>query len=663
MKNSQRLFEPNTRPFVFFLIVFAVATLLLKNFYLAAAEGVVILGLIIYSVITRSRRRKALLAYIESVTYDAETAKNNTLLNFPLPIVVFRLDDSRIIWGNEMFFSISGLSGSRTDISLAELIPEFSGKWLMEGKTKSPDLFELKDRKYQICGNIVRSGAGDGNDQHFMAIAYWIDVTEYENIRDEHELSKPVAAILTIDNYEELMKNQPERVRNDLRDAVGDKLDQWGANTNGIIIRFDRDRYLFLFEERYMQGILDKKCDILNEVHQVVSPSGIHATLSIGIGRNGENLSEALQFASLAVEMALSRGGDQAVIKNKFSFDFIGGKSGEVESSNKVRSRVMANALESLIKDASRVLVMGHKFSDMDSIGGAVGVCSIARKNGIPAHIVADTEKSSAKPLIKLLQGNPEYKYAFISGQEAMLIADGKTLLVVVDTNRPEQVEDLGLLQSCNHVAVIDHHRRAATYIDRADLSFIEPYASSVCELMTEILEMSGDAPKLLRCEAEAILAGIVLDTKSFTLRTGDRTFDAAAYLRRAGADTVAVKKLLQNGMEQTVAKYKILQSARLYRGMAVATPETPQNRIVAAQAADELLNVAGVDASMVMYPTEDGGVFVSARSIGEVNVQLIMEKLGGGGNRAAAAAQISDTGLKDAVTRLFAAIDEYIDS
>ena len=662
MKNSQRLFEPNTRPFVFFLIVFAAATLIMKNYYLAAAEGVAILGLIIYSAISRSRKRKALVAYIESVTYDAETAKNNTLLNFPLPIVVFRLDDSRIIWGNEMFFSISGLSGTRTDISLAELIPEFSGKWLLEGKKQSPTLFELKDRKYQICGNIVRSGKEDG-DRHFMAIAYWIDVTDYENIRNEFEMSHPVVAILTIDNFDELVKNQPERVRNDLRDAVGDKLDQWGEDKEGIILRFDRDRYLFIFEDRFMNSILENKCGILKEVHQVVSPGGIHATLSIGIGRGGANLSEALQFASLAVEMALSRGGDQAVIKNKFGFDFIGGKSGEVESSNKVRSRVMANALESLIKDASRVLVMGHRYSDMDSIGGAVGVCSIARKNGVPAHIVADTEKSSAKPLIKLLKANPEYKDAFISAQEAMLIADGKTLLVVVDTNRPEQVEDLGLLQSCNHVAVIDHHRRAATYIDRADLSFIEPYASSVCELMTEILEMSGDAPKLLRCEAEAILAGIVLDTKSFTLRTGDRTFDAAAYLRRAGADTVAVKKLLQNGMEQTVAKYKILQSARLYRGMAVATPETPQNRIVAAQAADELLNVAGVDASMVMYPTEDGGVFVSARSIGEVNVQLIMEKLGGGGNRAAAAAQISDTGLKDAVARLFAAIDEYIDS
>lgn len=663
MKKSQSIFEPNTRPFVFFLIVFAIATLIMKNFYLAAAEGIVILGLIVYSVITRTRRRKALLAYIESVAYDAETAKNNTLLNFPLPIVVFRLDDSRIIWGNEIFFSISGLSGTRTDISIAELIPEFSGKWLMEGKTQSTDLFELNGRKYQIFGNIVRSGSNTDRDQHFMAIAYWVDVTDYENIRAEFQLSKPVAAILTIDNYEELMKNQPERVRNDLRDAVGDKLDQWGAATNGIIIRYDRDRYLFLFEERYMQGIVDKKCDILNEVHQVVSPSGIHATLSIGIGRDGANLSEALQFASLAVEMALSRGGDQAVIKNKFSFDFIGGKAGEVESSNKVRSRVMANALESLIKDASRVLVMGHKFSDMDSIGGAVGICSLARENGKTVHIVADTDKSSAKPLIKRLRESPEYKDAFITAHEAILAADGKTLLVVVDTNRPEQVEDLRLLQSCNHVAVIDHHRRAATYIDRADLSFIEPYASSVCELLTEILEMCSSSPKLTRCEAEAMLAGIVLDTKSFTMRTGDRTFDAAAYLRRAGADTVEVKKLLQNGMDQTVAKYKILQSARLYRNVAVAVPDTPQNRIVAAQAADELLNVAGVDASMVMYPTEEGGVFVSARSIGDVNVQLIMEKLGGGGNRAAAAAQIDGLSLTKAVSELYAAIDEYIDS
>lgn len=663
MKNkSQRIFEPNTRPFLFFLVVFAVATLIMKNYYLAAAEGVAILGLFIYSVINRSRKRKALKAYIESIAYDAETAKNNTLMNFPLPIVVFRLNDSRIIWGNEMFFGISGLSGSRTDVSVAELIPEFSGKWLMEGKTQCPDVLELKGRKYKICGNIVRSG-GESDKHNFMGIAYWIDVTDLDEVRREYELSRPVAAILTIDNFDELMKNQPERVRNDLRDAVADKLAQWGEDKNGIIIRFDRDRYLFVFEERYMEKIIADKFTILGDVHQVVSPSGIHATLSVGIGRDGANFGEALEFAKLAAEMALSRGGDQAVIKNKFNFEFFGGKAGEVESRTKVRSRVMANALDALVKDASKVLVMGHRYSDMDSIGGAVAVCCMARKHGKNVRIVADTEKTSAKPLIELLRENPEYENIFINPQEAMLSADSKTLLVVVDTNRPEQVEYKELLQSCNRVAVIDHHRRAATYIDNADLSYIEPYASSVCELMTEILEVVLDEPKLLRCEAEAILSGIVLDTKSFTMRTGDRTFDAAAFLRRAGADTAKVKKLMQSGMDQTVARYKILQSARLYRNVAVAVPDKPQNRIVAAQAADELLNVAGVDASMVMYPLEDGGVFVSARSIGDVNVQMIMEKLGGGGNRASAAAQMNDDNLKDAVDKLFKAIDEYMDS
>ena len=661
-KNTQRVFEPNTMPYLFFLVVFAVATLILQYYYLAAAEGIAILAVVIYSFINRGRKRKALKAYIESVTYDAETAKNNTLLNFPLPIVVFRLHDSRIIWGNEMFFSICGLSGMRTDTSVAELIPEFSGKWLMEGKSQCPTLLELNGRKYQICGNIIRS-AKDEDSEHFMGIAYWIDVTDYDNIRREYEISRPIAAVITIDNYDELMKNQPERIKNDLRDAIGDKLEQWGADKNCILIRFDRDRYLMVFEERYMQSIIADKFNLLNDAHQVVNTGGIHATLSIGIGRDATNLSEALQFALLASEMALSRGGDQAVIKNRFNFEFFGGKRSENETRTKVKSRVMANALDSLIGDASQVLVMGHRFSDMDSIGGAIAVCRIARKNGVRAHIVCDTERTSAKSLIERLRSAPEYRNVFISGQEAMLIADSKTLLVVVDTNRPEQVEDLRLLQSCNKVAVIDHHRRAATYIDKADLSYIEPSASSVCELMTEILEVALDEPKLLTLEAEAIMSGIVLDTKSFTIRTNHRTFDAAAFLRRAGADTAEVKKLMQNGMEQTVAKYKILQSARLYRSTALAVPDQPQNRIVAAQAADELLNIAGVDSSMVMYPTEDGGVFVSARSIGDVNVQLIMEKLGGGGNRAAAAAQLENIELQDAVNKLIEAIDEYMDS
>lgn len=269
--------------------------------------------------------------------------------------------------------------------------------------------------------------------------------------------------------------------------------------------------------------------------------------------------------------------------------------------------------------------------------------------------------KNAAHALIDLVRAEAEYKDVFISPQEGLLRADSRTLLVIVDTNRPEQVENSELLSVCRRVAVLDHHRVAATYIQNAALGFIEPYASSACELLTEILQELIEQSSILKCEADAMLAGIVLDTKSFTLRTGDRTFEAAAYLRRAGADTTEVKKLLQTGMDDTIARYKIMQSAELYRGIAIAVPEEPQNRIVAAQAADELLNISGVNASIVIAPDDSGGAFASARSIGELNVQLIMEKLGGGGNRSAAAVQFKDKTLSEAVKSVYAAIDDYL--
>ena len=359
--------------------------------------------------------------------------------------------------------------------------------------------------------------------------------------------------------------------------------------------------------------------------------------------------------------MAVSRGGDQTVIKNKMSFEFYGGRGFEIEKRTKVKSRVMANAFAELIKDSSKVLVMGHRFGDLDSIGAAVGVCCLARQLGVHASIVADTKHCAATPLIDMVRCEPEYKDIFLTPQEAPSKVDAHTLLAVVDTNRPEQVECPDLLNLCKRVAVIDHHRVAATYIHDAALGFIEPYASSACELMTEIIQELPEATDMLRCEAEALMSGIVLDTKSFTIRTGERTFDAAAVLRRHGADTAAVKRLFQSDMEDTVAKYKILQSAKLYRKVAVAAPEEPQERVVAAQAADELLNVSGVDASIVVAPDGKGGVFASARSIGELNVQLIMEKLGGGGNRSAAAVQFQQgETLKEAVSKIYAAIDDY---
>ena len=663
-KKFQRLTEPSGRLYLFVLVAFAAAALLFGQYVLAAAEGAVLLLLIISSVFSARRRRRELMDYIESVTYDADTAKNNTLLNFPLPMAVFSLNDLRVIWANQIFFNMCGVSGSRFEARLDTLVPQFSAKWLLEGKTQCQDLLAINGRKYQIHGNIIRPGTGEEEAGHgFMGIAYWVDVTEYDDVRIKYEESRPVVGVLIIDNYDELIRNQPDRVKNDLRDAVEDVMNQYWEGRDAILRRYDRDRYFVVFEERHLDEMRSGKFALLEQAHSVIGSAGIHATLSLGLGHDGEGFGEDWQFATLAAEMALSRGGDQAVIKNRLSFEFFGGRCNEVETRTKVKSRVMANALAELIADSSRVFVMGHKYADLDAVGADAAICCLARKKGKLCRIVIDPEKNASKLLIERLQNEPEYKSAFITPQEAMLQSDGRSLLVVVDTNRPEQAEDANFLAACNRVAVIDHHRRAATYIQNSALTFYEPYASSTCELLSEVLQEVCDPEDILRCEAEAMLSGIVLDTKNFTLRTGERTFEAAAFLRRCGADTVEVKKLLQNDMNDTVARYRIMQNAQLYRGnIAVAAPESPQDRVIIAQAADELLNISGVEVSFVVSPTKDGGANISARSIGDINVQVIMEKLGGGGNRSAAACQIPDTTLRDAVNSLFAAIDEYLD-
>ena len=658
-KNLRRLAEPGATIHMFVLVAFAVATLLFGLYELAAIEAGVILLLVVISIFAKRRREKQLAAYIESITYETENAKNNTLMNFPLPIAVFRLADSVIVWGNDMFFDMCGEHGTRMDASIARMVPQFSGKWLLEGKTQYPTLLELSGRKYQLHGNIIRSDKGDDQNA-FMGITYWVDVTDYDKIRQEYEHTRPVAGIVIIDNLEEMIRNQPDRVKNDIRDAVEDKLKEWCDGFHGILRRYDRDRYLVMMERQDMERLRQEKFKITDEIHQVESPTGIGASISIGLGIDGENFGEVLQFADMASELALSRGGDQTVIKNSMSFEFYGGRGYEVEKRTKVKSRVMSNALAELVKDSSRVLVMGHRFADLDSVGAAVGVCCFARQFGVKSNIVIDMHHNAAQSLIESVRKAPEYRDAFISPQEAMAKADSHTLLVVVDTNRPEQVEDRDLLLSCIRVAVIDHHRVAATYIQNVALGFVEPYASSTCELVTELLQELREPAGILRCEAEALLAGIVLDTKSFTIRTGERTFDAAARLRRTGADTAEVKKLLQTDMEGAIAKYKIMQSAQLYRKVAVAAPKEPQSRIVAAQAADELLNISGVEASIVVARDSKGKTFASARSIGELNVQLIMERLGGGGNRSAAAAQFDDCDVKEAVKKVYAALDEY---
>ena len=343
--------------------------------------------------------------------------------------------------------------------------------------------------------------------------------------------------------------------------------------------------------------------------------------------------------------MALSRGGDQAVVKDRTNFEFYGGRSKSTEKRTKVKSRVMANALGELMDEARQIYVMGHKYADMDCLGAAAGICAIARRRGKPCQIVIDTENNAAHPVLRRLAQQPEYNGVTISGPDAFLKCQPGALLVVVDTNRPESVESEQMLETCNRVAVIDHHRRGSSYIEKMALNYHEPYASSASELVAELMQYLVEPSDVLKCEAEALLAGIVLDTKNFTNRTGGRTFEAAAYLRRLGADTQDVQRMFQGDLNSMIARYAIIRQAELYHDdIAVVALDEECDRVTAAKAADELLTLKGIRASFVLYKKGDG-VYMSARSLGEVNVQVILEALGGGGNSTTAGGQAKAAG------------------
>lgn len=653
-----QLFHTSVQLYFVCLAVFA----LLTGFYsipLAVAELAVVSLLAIYSRRSNTRRRKEIDKYLDNVSNTVDAASRDTMTNSPLPMIIFRPESGDIIWSNERFLKLSDQKDHIFDTKLSSVIPNFDSHWLMEGKDECPNEVRYGNRRFRVYGHLVRTNGRGGG---FLATTYWVDITELSRLRDHYMATKPVVAVLLIDNYEDLMKNLSDNERSNLLAEIDNRLDSWVAESGGFLRRYQRERYLFLFDDQHLNQFVEKKFEILDAIHQVVNPSGMNASLSIGVGKDGSTFQELWSFANLSIDMALSRGGDQAVIRNHDTFEFYGGRSKETEKRTKVKSRVMASALSTLISDSSQVIVMGHRSPDNDAVGAAAGICALARKQGVPAHIIKDPNNPPAQELVDKLCQLPEYTGCFIGAQEAMPLVDERTLCVVVDTNRPEQVQSRDLLDACDRVAVIDHHRRAATYIDGAALNYHEPYASSASELVTELLQYVMEPNQLLRAEAEALLAGIVLDTKNFTMRTGGRTFEAAAFLRRSGADTAEVKKLFQNDLKGTIAKYSIIQNAKLYRpNIAVAVAESPVGRVTAAQAADELLNIIGIDTSFVISPDGDR-VNISGRSMGDVNVQVILEQLGGGGNAAAAGGQIADTTPDEVARALAAAIDRYFE-
>ena len=657
-KKLSRLIQPGMALYFCLLFAFAAAAFALGYTYFSAAQAAAGVLLWLYFKINSIRRRREISAYIQTATDTLETAAKGEM---PFPMALVKLGTGEMVWSNDLFHEITGMkSASMLTSNIADFFPTLNFDWLKAGKTESPyDVF-WHDRCYRVMGNIVRTD--QGTQRILLGTLYFMDITELYHVKDEYVRSRPVVSIILVDNYDDLTNNMPENGISTLNVAINERISEWTDGIGGLLRKIERNRYLFLFEAKDLPAMVEKKFSLLETMRQVTNPAGIPATVSIGVGKDGANFLEAFNFASLSIEMALARGGDQAVIKDRYNFAFYGGHTVTSDRRTKVKSRVIAGSLSELIRQSSHVFIMGHKNADLDSVGAAAGVMCICRRLGKQAHIVVDLQENACGALISQLQQQPEYRSAFLSGQDALVMADSKSLLIVVDTNRPDQVQNKSLLESIIRVCVIDHHRRAADYIEQVVLNLHEPFASSASELVTELLQYTVEAGDILPLEAQALLAGIVLDTKNFGVRTGSRTFEAAAYLRKLGADPADIKKLLKNDLADTLTRYEIIKSAKVYReNIAVAALDYTVSRVLAAQAADELLSIQGVACSFVMFPT-DTQIIVSARSLGDINVQMILEPLGGGGNPAMAGAQITGKDMETAVTDLVASIDKYFE-
>lgn len=647
--------QPNVRLYFILLIAFAVATYFAGEYnrLLSIIMVCIIILAAIFLQVSTKRRNEKLLSYLESISDSMDL----TIRDTPLPVLIYNSETGEVIWSNDRFSAITSTNEPLFNSSVADIIPDYTWDWLLDGKNECEEPVQIGDKQYWVYGSMVLSG------REYIAMTYWTDVTGYMEICKSYIDSRPVIALLMLDNYDELFKGMSAKDKSLLISDIDEKIGAWVSGKDGYLCRYDRDRYFFLFEERFLEDMVKENFSILEQLNSCVGAGGIVATLSIGIGKDGVTPQENYRFASLGVEMALSRGGNQAVVRSKYGFEFYGGRPQPTEHRTKVKARVMANAFGELLSDASKVFVMGHKAADYDSIGAALGVCCIARAKRKPAFIIADkTSGAVGEDYLYDIMQHSEYADVFISEQQAVLDADKKTLLVVVDTNRPDQVESQTLLLSCTRIAVIDHHRRAADYIENAVLNFHEPYASSSAELVTEMMQNLIDrSDDILRIEADALLAGIVLDTKSFSINTGSGTFDAAAYLKRVGADAETVKCLLQSDFDVVSARCALMKDAEIYRdGIAVAADKGEHSKISIAQAADELLQIKGVLTSFAVAKAGNL-VCVSGRNIGDVNVQVILEKLGGGGSQATAGYQTDKKSVDQVVTELKQSIDEYM--
>lgn len=642
------------RPVIYILIATATAITALTAFFdrtLFYIAGPILLVGILLVFIKLKNVNKDIATFLTDMGKSIDVMQKDTLIGFPLPVIITD-DKGEIMWHNTKAGALSAEEIVLYGCHITDIIGE------VDYKTKMTD----KGIGVKYAGRMytVYAVKTTHHDTEMIAF-YFTDDTELKKYTTEYFQSKPSVMLIMIDNYEELMQSSKEGERTLILSDVEYMIEQFAKENDGLLCKLDRNKYVAIFEERSIKSILENRFEILDKVRNLVVGDKMPATLSIGLSRDSDNLIAAEQMARQALDMSLGRGGDQAAIKTQNGYDFFGGVAKGIEKRTKVKTRIVATALSELIENSENVILMGHRFADLDCFGAAIGLLKVIKLTGKNAYIAIDRDKNLVGALYERMLQNG-YEDCFYNPEQLMDKITKNTLLIIVDTHLQHFLESAELYRACKNVVVIDHHRKMVGHVENAVIFYHEPYASSTCEMVTELVQYFGEKRKITRPEAEALLSGIMLDTKNFIIRTGVRTFEAAAFLRKVGADTVEVRKLFSSTMDEYQKRSRLVASAEVYRGCAIASSaNTDEIKIIAPQAADELLTISNVNASFVMYDY-DGGVSFSARSMGAMNVQTVMEALGGGGHQTMAGAQIENISLEDARQLLLEAIDGFYD-
>ena len=661
--NNRKLFDNLvSRTKVYLIIIFILLVLISCIKTEMAIPSIIIYILILaYSYFANNKRKSEISEQLQDLTMTVDSAAKTSLINTPFPLLILETDGN-IIWRSVKF--ITEFENIDMDNYLSDLIIDMKDEIEKSNENKKKSIIrelEIENKIYKIHGEFIKTKKSERKKTHeYMLILYFIDETEKCRLEKENKDKKTCVGIIMIDNYEEIMQRIDTEQKTQLMAKVESTIYEWVNETNGILIKEERDTYVYVFEQKNLEKIKEDKFAILDTIKNLVRKDKIQLTLSIAISNEGETDKEVYKTALSAMDVILGRGGDQAVIREDGAYQFFGGKVEEIEKRTKVKARIVAHALEELMGECKKVIIMGHTNPDIDVMGSALGIYRMAKSLDKETYILTNVEATSIKTFISNIQ--EEYKDILINKETAMEKIDEETLLVVVDTHKTSYVEEPELLEKTNKIVVIDHHRRSADFIEKSILTFQEVYASSASELVAEIVQYTQKEVELQTIEAEALYAGIMMDTKNFTFKTGVRTFEAAAYLRRCGVDIIKVKKWFQSDLESYNKIAEIVKKSEvIYDTIAISSYEIQEKdtSLICAKAADELLTIGNITASFVLGTLEDK-VCISGRSIGDINVQMILEKLGGGGHITLAGAQLENKTIEEAKQELIEKISEY---